>query len=38
MQCCTQIPQAIPILINPLTWVLVLAALTSASTLGKKKK
>ena len=35
MQCCQQIPQVVPILLNPITWMAILAAI---SLVGKKKK
>jgi hypothetical protein len=35
--CTQQIVQQIPILLNPVTWVVALAAITGALSLGKKK-
>lgn len=38
MQCCTQAIPVLPILLNPVTWMLVLAATTGVlSGRGKKK-
>lgn len=41
MQCggCTQqVVQQLPLLANPVTWMVVLAALTGVMQLGKKEK
>lgn len=39
MQLCGDcVQQTVPILMNPATWLLALAALTAVVTTGKKKK
>ena len=35
--CCSQVAQAIPILLNPITWLVALAAITAVVGKGKKK-
>jgi hypothetical protein len=39
MQCCSQaVQQTVPLLLNPVTWLVVLAAVTGVVSKGKKGK